>query len=272
MTFTYSHCFSSNCGCCSSCNDDKKTIDYISPYNDVFSDTHDKEIKKLISKTKDIKKQGKTSLDENDILGNLISIKTKSVYIPLETYISHEKELIKKNKEEHDNFMQLYDFSDDESEDDWLDRDVLIRRLPQFDPSGLPDLTPGVVEMPYQIPDYTDKNVMKKIDDYREEYWKNMEILKKKYNFQDHKKYGDIPKNVIISDKQFNVIKLPEDIKFQKSSNFKLLKCCNYSCDNISCLDMNSIYCAETRTLDIPIYTYNKEFELCGLCLLGNSR
>ena len=261
--FTYPQCFSSDCGYCSSCNDDKKSIIYNSPFNEVFENTHGKEVKDIISKTKDIKNKGISSLDSNIILGKVLSIKTKSVYIPLEKYIAHEKELIKKNEEKHVMYM-LENYTDEDGS-----RETLIRRLPQFDPAGLPDLTPGVVDIPYQIPDYTDKNVMKKIDDYREEYWKNMEILKKKYNFQDHKKYGDIPKNVIISDKQFNVIKLPDDIKLQERSSFRLLKSYNYSCDNILCLDMSSIYCAETRTLDIPIYTHNKEFELCGLCLLG---
>lgn len=262
--FTYPQCFSSNCGYCSSCNGDKKSIIYNSPYNEVFENTHDKEVKDLISKTKDIKNKGKSSLDPNTILGKVLSIKTKSVYIPLEKYIAHEKELIKENQEKHDMYM-LENFPDNDDS-----RETLIRRLPHFDPAGLPDLTPGIVDIPYQIPDYTDKNVMKKIDDYRDAYWKNMEILKKKYNFQDHKKFGDIPKNVIISDKQFNVIKLPDDIKLQKRSSFRLLNSYNYACDNISCLDMNSIYCAETRTFDIPIYTHNKEFELCGLCLLGD--
>ena len=96
-----------------------------------------------------------------------------------------------------------------------------------------------------------------------------MEVLKNKYQFKDYNSIGIIPTSVSLTEKQYNKIKLPSDLTLKKGAKFTLLRDCDHCCDNINCLDMNSIYCAETRTLDIPIYTQDAQYELCGLCLLG---
>jgi hypothetical protein len=86
---------------------DRNCIKYSSPYNYTFSCCHDKDVKDMILKTEYIKKAGKTKLDHNTILGKVISIKTKSVFIPLHKHILHEKELIRDNQERHNKFKTL---------------------------------------------------------------------------------------------------------------------------------------------------------------------
>jgi len=207
-------------------------------------------------------------------------------YISLEKRIEKEKEKIEQNELSHRTTIRnlngmiggLTDEDDDEDYDEDYydyygcgDRERIIRRLPHFDPSGLPDLTPGVTEIPYKIPDYNDPEVMKEINEYRDEYWKDMDTFMEKYKVKTRKDKGDLPSNVTLSDRQFDHIELPSDLTLEKKSSFQLLNNLNFSCDNIKCLDMNCIYVCDSRTMYIPMYTHDKEYELCGLCLIGLS-
>ena len=268
MTFTFQECFSSECGHCSKCCGELKDFKFISPYDDTFSNTQDKEVKEVILKAKRIQQDDKfKNLSLNTIFANIMKVKTGSVYIPLDKRIKKEKENIEKNKETH--LMNMLCKYGIDLSNPTLYRKEKIRRLPEFSPCGLPDLDPDIVNIPHSIPDYNDKEVMKNINEYREKYWNDMETLMLKYNVKSKEEIGDLPKLVILSDKQYENLSLPGDINLEKNSTFTHLPSYNYCCDNIKCLDMNSIYCCETRTLDIPIYTHDNNFELCALCLMG---
>ena len=52
MTFTFTECFSSDCGYCSVCCRGKEGIPFVSPFDDVFSNTQDPEMKNIITKVK----------------------------------------------------------------------------------------------------------------------------------------------------------------------------------------------------------------------------
>lgn len=266
--FTYNTCFSSDCGLCSSCCKDRDTRVYASPYDKAFSDYHDDEVKEVVKKAKELKENKFHNLPIHDILGKVMGVKSHTIYIPLDKRIRKIKEQIEENEIYHRLWMEELERTNEHfSEPDF--QGSRTKRNPDFCPDGLPDLTPGLTNIPHQIPDYNDKNVMKKIDNYRNKYWKDMEVLKKKYGFENYESVGTIPKNVTLTERQYNKIKLPSDLTLKKGEKFKLINCSNYTCDNIQCLDMNAIYCAETRILDIPMYTEGSNYELCGLCLLG---
>ena len=55
MMFTFKECFSSDCGHCSACCRDKGERDYVSPYDDTFSDYQDSEAIEAVKKTKELK-------------------------------------------------------------------------------------------------------------------------------------------------------------------------------------------------------------------------
>lgn len=262
--FTFNECFSSDCGMCSACCKGKGV--YVSPYGDAFSDYQCDEAKEAVKKAEGLKKTIFNHLDIHGILGNVMGVKAHTIYIPLEKRIQKVNKQIEENKIKHRLWVEELERENTTSLQFGGSN---IRRLTPFDPAGLPDLTQGLTDVPYQEPDYNDKEVMRKIDIYRDQYWKDMEVLKNKYRFKDYKSIGTIPKFVTLNDNQYNKIKLPSDLTLRKGANFKLLNVLNYSCDNIQCLDMNSIYCAETRTLDIPMYTQDSQYEVCGLCLLG---
>jgi hypothetical protein len=305
--FTFDVCFSSDCGLCSACC--KGTGMYVSPYGDAFSEYQCGEAKEAVKKAEGLKKTKFNHLDIHDILGNVMGVKAHTIYIPLAKRIQKVNIQIEENKIKHRRWVKELDrenttshqfsgssidrenttshpwrvsaserWSKEGRREQSNDRENTtshqfsgssIRRLKTFSPDGLPDLTQGLTDVPYQDPDYNDKGVMRKIDIYRDQYWKDMEVLKNKYRFKDYKSIGTIPKFVTLNDNQYNKIKLPSDISLRKGAKFKLLNVLNYSCDNIQCLDMNSIYCAETRTLNIPMYTHDSQYEVCGLCLLG---
>ena len=262
--FTFDVCFSSDCGLCSACC--KGTGMYVSPYGDAFSEYQCGEAKEAVKKAEGLKKTKFNHLDIHDILGNVMGVKAHTIYIPLAKRIQKVNIQIEENKIKHRRWVKELDRENTTSHQF---SGSSIRRLKTFSPDGLPDLTQGLTDVPYQDPDYNDKGVMRKIDIYRDQYWKDMEVLKNKYRFKDYKSIGTIPKFVTLNDNQYNKIKLPSDISLRKGAKFKLLNVLNYSCDNIQCLDMNSIYCAETRTLNIPMYTHDSQYEVCGLCLLG---
>jgi hypothetical protein len=240
----------------------------VSPYGDEFSDYHHDDAKVVVKKAKDLKKNKFQNLPINDIIGFVMGVKSHTIYVPLDKRIKKIKEQIEENEMYHRLWVEELQRTNEHFSVPYF-QGSCIKRNPDFCPDGLPDLTQGLTTIPHQQPDYNDKEVMKKIEIYRTQYWKDMEILKKKYGFKDYKSVGTIPTNVTLTERQYNKIKLPSDLTLKKGEEFKLLNCLNYSCDNINCLDMNAIYCAETRTLDIPMYTQGSQYEICGLCLLG---
>ncbi len=273
MMFTFKECFSSDCGHCSCCCKGKGEMVYISPYDDTFADYQDSEAKEAVKKAKELKKNKFRHLPIreggwgtlHDILGNVMGVKSHAIYIPLDKRIKKVKEQIEENESKHRRWMEDFERVNELP----VNKGSLVKRLPEFSPDGLPDLTPGIISIPYQEPDYNDKEVMKKIDIYRDQYWKDMKDLKNKFQFKNYKSIGTIPTSVQLTEKQYIKIKLPSDLTLKKGAKFTLLRDNNHCCDTINCLDMNSIYCAESRTLDIPIYTQDAQYEICGLCLLG---
>ena len=265
MMFTFKECFSSDCGHCSACCRDKGERAYVSPYDDTFSDYQDSEAKEAVKKTKELKKNKFHHLPIHNILGKVMGVKSHTIYVPLDKRIQKVKIQIEENNIKHKLWIDELERVSELP----VNKGSKVRRISEFSPDGLPDLTPEITSIPYQEPDYNDKAVMKKIEVYREQYWKDMEVLKNKYQFKDYNSIGTIPTSVSLKEKQYNKIKLPSDLTLKKGAKFTLLRDCDHCCDNINCLDMNSIYCAETRTLDIPIYTQDAQYELCGLCLLG---
>ena len=106
MNFTFKECFSSDCGHCSKCCKDLKNFKFISPYDDQFSNTHDKEVKELILKAKHLQSNDKfKNLSSNTILSNIMKVKTGAVYISLDKRIKREKEKIQENQKKHDLMM-----------------------------------------------------------------------------------------------------------------------------------------------------------------------
>ena len=98
MTFTFTECFSSDCGYCSVCCRDKEGIPFVSPFDDVFSNTQDPEMKNIITKVKRLKHGNDRYGDIHLILKWVMDVRYHKVYIPLEKRIQKVKNDIENDK------------------------------------------------------------------------------------------------------------------------------------------------------------------------------